>query len=101
MPRSLDLTDTLNGVADLPWLDRAACAELPLAELQRFFVDAGRTISADTKAMCRRCPVRPDCLAHAYENELTGGYFGGLSPSQRRQLTLNQAYDAIDADAGL
>lgn len=45
--------------------------------------------------------MRPDCLAHAYERELTGGYFAGLSPSQRRSIPLTAAYDVIDADAGL
>ena len=99
MPRSIDLSDVLDSIGDMPWIEKAACANLPLSELSRFFVEPGGSISGDTKALCRSCPVRPDCLEYAYERELAGGYFGGLSPSQRRRVSLARAYELIDADA--
>ncbi len=93
---------TLYGVIDrtpdLPWLEDAACADLHLDQLNIFFVEAGKTISADTVAMCRRCPVRVNCLDHAYEHEVVSGYFGGMSPSRRRTLSHDAARAEILAD---
>ena len=41
--------------------------------------------------MCERCPARVQCLMHAYDNEIAGGYFGGMSPSRRRKLSRSEA----------
>lgn len=79
----------------LKWLDDIACAEL---DLDDFFVAAGHTISENVLSVCRRCPVRKQCVEHAYRREIDAGYLGGLSPSQRRQLSLPEALRVIEAD---
>jgi hypothetical protein len=79
----------LGGEDDL-WLDDAACAGLPI---ESFFVQAGHVIDEEVLNVCRACPVRLDCLKHAYNPALniTGGYFGGMSPGQRREMTYEEA----------
>jgi hypothetical protein len=81
----------------LRWLDDAACAELSISD---YFVEAGHVISEDVLEVCRRCPVRRQCLEVAYDERfnITGGYFGGLSPGQRREMNLSQACAAIEKD---
>lgn len=86
------------------WLALAACADLPL---EAFFVQAGHVIDEDVLNVCRTCPVRLDCLRHAYSEHLniTSGYFGGMSPGQRREMTLEQAIefcltDTVEVETG-
>jgi WhiB family transcriptional regulator, redox-sensing transcriptional regulator len=38
------------------------------------------------RAICARCKVRDACLQYAIDNNITDGVWGGLSPSERRQL---------------
>lgn len=77
------------------WRDRAACLGMDTAV---FFpnIDA-RTRNrpnpervaaacAAAVAICRRCPVRTDCLAHALEVGETEGVWGGTDPVERRKL---------------
>jgi|CXWL01.1.fsa_nt_gi hypothetical protein len=87
--------DDFASVPDMPWLDAASCGDLSLDQLDLFFVDAGRTISAETAALCTHCPVRRPCLDHAYRNELTSGFFGGFSPTRRREMTHAQAIEEL------
>lgn len=79
------------------WLDDAACRELPV---ESFFVQAGHVIDEEVLNVCRACPVRSDCLSHAYDPKLniTGGYFGGMSPGQRRTMPFSQAQEYISTD---
>lgn len=86
MPSPNDLAALIEGTPEYAWLDDAACGDLELEQLEMFFVEAGRTLSREAAAMCERCPVRAQCLDHAASREIAGGYFGGLSPSKRRQL---------------
>ena len=98
MAGSSPLSDLIERAPELPWLDDAACGNLELDQLPLFFVEAGRTIAAETTALCRRCPVRRDCLAHAYEHQIPSGYFGGISPGRRRTLTHAQALELLEHD---
>lgn len=77
------------------WLNNTACADLTI---NHFFVEAGHAISDDTLNVCRGCPVRRDCLEHAYRMGVTGGYFGGMSPGQRRTQSLAEARKYIAND---
>jgi WhiB family redox-sensing transcriptional regulator len=43
---------------------------------------------AEAKAVCRRCPVRPDCLTDALER-IPNGIAGGLTEDERRALRRN------------
>lgn len=89
------LSDLIEQAPELPWLDAAACGDLELDQLQLFFVDAGRTIASETVALCRRCPVRRECLDHAYAHQIASGYFGGISPGRRRTLSHADALDLL------
>lgn len=91
MSRNDDLAVLIEHAPELSWLPEAACADLSVRRLELFFVDAGRTLSKEAVAICERCPVRVDCLRHAYDHEIAGGYFGGVSPAMRRRLTLDEA----------
>lgn len=87
-------------IGNLPadrWLGDARCRTLPLDKLNLFFVDAGRSLSREAKALCAECPVRSDCLAHAYDHDIASGYFGGMSPSRRRSLSRDDALTLLDA----
>lgn len=90
-----DLSEVLSDVHSLLWLDRAACAEL---EIPDFFVAAGHVIDDVTLNICRGCPVRLECVRHAYKHKIIGGYFGGLSPGQRREMSIDEAEVFINAD---
>lgn len=92
------LDELIERTPDLPWLDQAGCADLELHQLDLFFVEAGRTIAASTISLCRRCPVRRECLDHAYEHEIVSGYFGGVSPGRRRVLTHAQAVAELETN---
>jgi hypothetical protein len=83
--------DLISNTAEQPWLDRALCGDLPLEELALYFVEAGRSISRPTIELCTRCPVRRECLDHAYTLQIASGYFGGMSPSRRKLLTHAEA----------
>lgn len=76
----------------LEWLDQAACKDLDISD---YFVEAGHVIEDAVLNTCRTCPVRKECVVHAYEREVTGGYFGGMSPGQRRDVTLKEALELI------
>lgn len=93
-----ELSEFLEMMPDAPWLEQANCADLPPEELDKFFVEAGRTISQSTLELCRRCPVRRECLEHAYDVEAAAGYFAGMSPGQRRSMTFEQALVYIEND---
>lgn len=82
-------------VTDLRWLDDAGCADLQIAD---FFVDAGHVISDDVLEVCRTCPVRVECITHSYDHGISGGYFGGISPGQRRDMTLADALEYAKND---
>jgi len=79
------------------WLDDAACADHSIDD---FFVAAGHVIEEEVLNTCRRCPVRLDCVKHAYNPVLnvTGGYFAGMSPGQRREMDLQQAIEYCTTD---
>lgn len=79
------------------WLDNIACADQPI---EAFFVQAGHIIDEEVLNVCRACPVRVDCLKHAYNEDLniTGGYFGGMSPGQRREMSLEEALEYAKTD---
>lgn len=89
------------------WLDSAACGDLDDKSggkaLALFFVDAGHVIDESTLNVCRGCPVRTECILHAYlggpdNGPIVGGYMGGLSLGQRRHMTLDEALDKAKHD---
>lgn len=75
-------------VRSMLWLEEGACIG---HDLNDYFVEAGKAITQEALNRCRGCPVRLQCIAHAYDHQINNGYFGGLSPSQRRSMTLEEA----------
>ena len=65
------------------WSDSAACKTMTdLFYPQRGDNDA----AAAAKAVCRRCPVKVQCLDFAMTFEESEGIWGGTSGYERRQL---------------
>lgn len=67
-----------------PWMDQALCAQV---DGDLWYADKGdwpTTIKA--KVICRKCPVRVQCLDYALSNNETFGVWGGMTPQQRRDL---------------
>lgn len=88
-----------NGVVSddpMMWLRSAACKGVPL---DLFFVDAGRSLSEESAQLCRACPVRRECVSHAFDRDLIAGYFGGFSPGQRRSMTLDEALARVEQES--
>ena len=48
---------------------------------------SGRSLAqvTEAKAICAACPVRPECLAFAFETSQVHGIWGGLTEEERRQ----------------
>lgn len=80
------------------WMLSAACADVALGSARtraRIFHPSpvGLThltesaVWSEAKAVCRRCPVSAECLAHAIEHGESDGVWGGLDPNERRLET--------------
>lgn len=76
------------------WMERAVCRTVPpelffAPEGERSDSAQGRARVGVAKAVCRRCPVRPDCLAHAEKFPEHVGIWGGVD--QERPLSGRRA----------
>lgn len=78
----------------MTWRDRAACKgalEVMMPEGCDLAVMAsqaklGRLVTPgvrEAKAICRRCPVQPECLEEAVVSGYSSGVFGGMDPYER------------------
>jgi Transcription factor WhiB len=69
------------------WSDDAACRGFPT---EWWFPASGDVLAGEVAAaICRRCPVRRECLAEALavEDDFSRhGILGGLTPQRRAQL---------------
>ena len=66
------------------WMQRAHCLDV---DPDIFFPDqAGRHSGIAAKKICRGCPVREACLAHALKTHESSGIWGGLSTRERYDL---------------
>lgn len=95
----------------LAWLSRASCNNLLVKPdgsvddetIGRFFVAAGHVISPEQKAMCVQCPVRRECLIHAYLGNqgtmVSAGYFAGFSSGQRRNISFDELYAIVEDES--
>lgn len=73
---------TLLGIRLPPWQRRAACKD---QGNEAFFVHQGAD-QGPAMAICRRCPVRQDCLDYALDNHIDHGIWGGMSARARRRM---------------
>lgn len=69
-------------VADLGWMDRAACRG---EDINIFFVERGEDVRPALQ-ICDGCPVQEECLDYALVHNIQVGVWGGLSARQRRRL---------------
>ncbi len=65
----------------LAWQDDALCAEIAG---DWWFPEPGG-LAREAKQVCRRCAVRPECLAWALDHD-ERGVWGGTSEDERRRL---------------
>lgn len=77
------------------WLDRAACRDVD----PEIFFPTGNGVLAErqatrAKVVCRRCPVRPECLRSARHHASGDGVWGGLDADERRALRRDEAQRA-------
>lgn len=87
------------------WVCVASCVTHPLylpesdeegAMLVPFFVAAGHSISEEQLHQCQACPVRTQCLTWAYSQDADFGFFGGLSPTTRALVPLEEMLRRIE-----
>jgi WhiB family redox-sensing transcriptional regulator len=63
------------------WRRRARCrGEDP----DTLFVQGAQ--QRDVREVCKACPVRTECLAHALDNRIRFGVWGGMTERERRAL---------------
>ena len=67
------------------WWFEGVCAQ---TDPEVFFPEKGGSVR-EAKAVCARCPVRAQCLAHALAHGERFGVWGGLSEPERRRLQLH------------
>lgn len=63
------------------WRTAARCRT---ADAEDLFVTGAR--QREARVFCRVCPVRTECLAHALDQRIEFGVWGGTTERQRRAL---------------
>lgn len=81
-----DAGDVLSLLERPAWHTLAACRARPDVN---FFPAKGEPAEG-ARAVCAGCPVTEDCLADAIQHGDTAGFWGGLSPKERRDLARAQ-----------
>ena len=80
-PGALELPSLAGGLV-LPMLPGALCKGQDPAP---WFPRPGGSMDR-AKAVCRACPVRPQCLDWAVEADERAGVWGGTTPDERAQI---------------
>ena len=66
-----------------PWATYAACTDEP----GMTFFPQNKRDEAAALAICAICPVREECLDHAFATNERFGVWGGMTERQRRQVS--------------
>jgi WhiB family redox-sensing transcriptional regulator len=61
-----------------------AAARCRAADAEGLFVPGAR--QREAREVCRACPVRTECLAHALDQRIEFGVWGGMTERERRAL---------------
>jgi WhiB family transcriptional regulator, redox-sensing transcriptional regulator len=80
--------DLFRGVVNSPpgeWVQESLCAQTDLDAFHPVKGGSGK----EAKQVCARCPVQRPCLRWAVEINERSGIFGGMSPKERRGLTVD------------
>jgi WhiB family redox-sensing transcriptional regulator len=67
------------------WRSAARCRT---ADAEGLFVSGAR--QREARSFCRACPVRTECLAHALDERIEFGVWGGATERERRALLRNR-----------
>lgn len=65
----------------IDWRHSARCRD---EDPDTLFVQGAQ--QRDAREVCRACPVRTECLAHALDNRIRFGVWGGMTERERRAL---------------
>jgi WhiB family redox-sensing transcriptional regulator len=82
------------------WHHKAACrsGRRGVLDPELFFPsDSDKVREEEAKQVCRRCPVSRICRDEALDNGLWEGIWGGLNPTERRNLQWREARAAARA----
>jgi WhiB family redox-sensing transcriptional regulator len=63
------------------WRHSARCRD---EDPETLFVQGAQ--QRDAREVCRACPVRTECLAHALDNRIRFGVWGGMTERERRAV---------------
>lgn len=74
-------TNTAPRTAAPDWRHGARCRD---EDPDTLFVQGAQ--QRDVREVCRSCPVRTECLAHALDNRIRWGVWGGMTERERRAL---------------
>lgn len=81
----------------MTWHQHAACKGMdtalffPSERVDRAATTAARNLYNQAREICMTCPVRTRCLDTALvDGDVEYGMFGGLAPTQRKQLLRQQ-----------
>ena len=69
------------GTTSIDWRHSARCRD---EDPDTLFVQGAQ--QRDVREVCRACPVRTECLAHALDNRIRFGVWGGMTERERRAL---------------
>ncbi|MFC5139537.1 WhiB family transcriptional regulator [Actinomycetospora rhizophila] len=69
------------GATSIDWRHSARCRD---EDPDTLFVQGAQ--QRDAREVCRACPVRTECLAHALDNRIRFGVWGGMTERERRAL---------------
>ena len=72
--------------------ETAHCADTIFPDL--FFPTSLEEIEASEpmiQAICQDCPMKRECLQMALDNKDFNGYFGGVSPDERRKMSAHRS----------
>ena len=72
-------------VTDQDWRAGGLCSR---SDPELFFA-VGALEHKQAKRICRACPVREECLAHAMDASIDHGIWGGLTERERRRWRRN------------
>jgi WhiB family transcriptional regulator, redox-sensing transcriptional regulator len=66
------------------WRNWRVAARCRTTDAEGLFVTGAR--QREARAICRTCPVRTECLAHALDHRVEFGVWGGMTERERRAL---------------
>ncbi len=72
---------TASSATSFDWRHSARCRD---DDPETLFVQGAQ--QRDAREVCKACPVRTECLAHALDNRIRFGVWGGMTERERRAL---------------